>query len=206
MPCDLWSVVVLAQPHQGGQGGPAACAAAPDKTTHSSRIPLTAVPSTPRGISLVTWSHDHLSHRVRSATGSPGHGGYPEQASAEPRQPMPSSVRCALCSGPLRPRPARERWAGVRVCCLVARRHADPGHAAAGHTAHAWQRALALLLRLLHFRHCGRPALGWPAPQPVLPGQRLRQVWAPPHPARPSSQPRPGKLHPSARPGPQAIP
>lgn len=58
-------------------------------------------------------------------------------------------------------------------------RHADPGHSAAGHTAHAWECPSALLLRLLHLRHRRGPALGWPAAEPLLPGQRLCQVWGP---------------------------
>lgn len=58
-------------------------------------------------------------------------------------------------------------------------RHANPGHTAAGHTAHAWERASSLLLRLLHLRHRWGPALGWPAAEPMLPGQRLRQVCRP---------------------------
>lgn len=69
------------------------------------------------------------------------------------------------------------------LCCADrlrdACRHADPGHAAAGHTAHARQRPPALLLCFLHLRHRGRPALGRPAAQPLLPGQHLRQVRKP---------------------------
>ncbi|VCW50242.1 unnamed protein product, partial [Gulo gulo] len=61
--------------------------------------------------------------------------------------------------------------------------HADPGHAAAGHTAHARERPSALLLRLLHLRHRGRPAVGWPAAQPLLPGQHLCQKQQPHLPA-----------------------
>lgn len=62
-----------------------------------------------------------------------------------------------------------------RVPCAdihpVTCRHAYLGHAAAGHPAHAGKRAPAVLLRLLHLRHRGRAALGWPAAQPLLPGQ-----------------------------------
>lgn len=55
-------------------------------------------------------------------------------------------------------------------------RYAHPGDPPAGHTAHAGQRAAALLLRLLHIWHRGRPALGRPPQKPLLCGWQLSHV------------------------------
>lgn len=55
-------------------------------------------------------------------------------------------------------------------------RYAHPGDPPAGHTAHAGQRAAALLLCLLHIWHRGRPALGRPPQKPLLCGRQLSHV------------------------------
>lgn len=47
-------------------------------------------------------------------------------------------------------------------------RYAHLGHPAAGHPAHAGQRAAAVLLCLLYIRHSGRPAVGRPSQKPLL--------------------------------------
>lgn len=57
-------------------------------------------------------------------------------------------------------------------------RYAHPGHPTAGYPAHAGQRAAALLLCLLHFRHRRRPALGRPPPEPLFCGRHLPFVSA----------------------------
>lgn len=50
------------------------------------------------------------------------------------------------------------------------RRYEDLGDAAAGHPAHAGKRSPPLLLCLFYLRHCGSPAVGGTAAQPLLPG------------------------------------
>ena len=62
--------------------------------------------------------------------------------------------------------------------CLssLALRYAYSGDPAAGHPAHAGQRAAALLLRLLHIRHRRRPAVGRSAQKPLLCGGHLPLV------------------------------
>ncbi|GFW92627.1 hypothetical protein TNCV_519441 [Trichonephila clavipes] len=56
----------------------------------------------------------------------------------------------------------------IDPCPLFPHRHADPGHASAGHASNAGQRASAVLLRFLHFRHRRGAALGWHPQTEVL--------------------------------------
>lgn len=55
-------------------------------------------------------------------------------------------------------------------------RSADPGESAAGHPTHVGQRAAALLLCFLHFRHHRRAAVGGATEEPLLPGRELHSV------------------------------
>lgn len=57
-------------------------------------------------------------------------------------------------------------------------RYAHPGHPAAGHAAHAGQRAAALLLCLLHFWHRRCSIMGRPPPKPLFRGRHLPFVSA----------------------------
>lgn len=47
-------------------------------------------------------------------------------------------------------------------------RYEDPGDAAAGHAAHAWECPPPLLLRLLHLWYCWRTAVGGDAASALL--------------------------------------
>lgn len=62
------------------------------------------------------------------------------------------------------------------MSCSVCVRHEDPGESAAGHAADVGERAVAVLLRLLHLRHHRRAALGWTSAQPLLSGGELHPV------------------------------
>lgn len=61
--------------------------------------------------------------------------------------------------------------ANVPLC-----RYEDPGDAAPGHATDAGERSPPLLLCLFHLRHCGGPAVGRTAAQPLLPGRGHKNV------------------------------